>query len=731
MELLAPAGNKQNLIQAVSSGADAVYLGVKNFSARSSADNFDFDELKYSVAYAKTFNVKVYLAVNTVIKNSEINEFLNVVKTAYEFGVDAFILQDIFLGKKLKELIPDICLHLSTQAGVCNVYGAMMAKNYGFSRVILARETNLEDIRAICKIIESEVFIQGALCTSFSGHCYFSSFIGGNSGNRGDCKQPCRKLYSYIVDGKPINKGFCLSLADLRLADKLSVLKDVGVTSLKIEGRMRSEEYVAVSVQYYKNLLNGKDRPDLLKALKSVYNRGDYTEGLAFTQKKDFISDKIQNHKGLVVGEVGKITGDKFLFKNYYNYEVGDSFKILRFGKEIGNAICIEENSKPVLKFKGQILIGDEVSITKDVSVINKYVLKPIKKDIEVLAFAKVGEKLTLSSNGITVYSEKVLEPAKNAPATVESITINLLKTDVYPFNVKASVKVEGNPFIINSVLNGLRSKLYAELFYGKCRKILDNINNYEDISICMEKQFDDNLAVIANEEINLTDNVKAVIIAPLDYNKNDYTSYYKNRNLKRYLYIPPFACGKDLEIIKDKVKFFDGVYGEGYWCVLLASELKVEFFAGFGLNVTNSVDVEYLEKLGVKNISISKELSSSELNDFKGNYVLKRGAIEIMDLIYCPFSKDCGNCIIKNQFIMRDTDNREFPVIRYKLNECRFKTFNNASIAYDLPNYFKGIYDLRSLNKSQIDACLNSKDLKEYKTKIVNYTAGNYGRGV
>ena len=368
MEILAPAGNKQNLIQAVSSGANAVYLGLKTFSARSSADNFSIEELKYIVAYAKTFGVKVYVTVNTLIKNDELSDFFNQIKVAYELGVDAFILQDIFLGKYLKSVLPEITLHLSTQAGVSNVYGAQMAKEYGFSRVILARETTLDDIKEISKIIETEVFVQGALCTSMSGHCYFSSFVGGNSGNRGACKQPCRKLYSYINNGETVKKGFCLSLSDLCVGEKLSILKDLGVKSIKIEGRMRSEEYVAVSVQYYKSILNRKSRPDLFKALKSVYNRGDYTEGLCFGQK-NYISDKIQSHKGLKVGVVGKIIGDKLYFKDYYNYEIGDSFKIVRNGREIGSATCLSENGKPTVRMDkvNQVLklFGEELQPAK------------------------------------------------------------------------------------------------------------------------------------------------------------------------------------------------------------------------------------------------------------------------------------------------------------------------------------------------------------------------------
>ena len=250
VEILAPAGNLKNLITAVNSGANAVYLGLSNFSARKSSQNFTYDELKYAINYAKTYGVKVYIAVNTLIKDSEINEFIEAVGIAYSYGADAFILQDIFLGKLLKEYYPDICLHLSTQAGVCNEYGAKMAVEYGFSRAILARETKLSDIKKISSIIETEVFIQGALCSSFSGHCYFSSFIGGLSGNRGHCKQPCRKKYT--LEGNDNFNGYLLSLSDLCVGKDIKTLIDLGVSSFKIEGRMRS---IFISLRIFHSLL--------------------------------------------------------------------------------------------------------------------------------------------------------------------------------------------------------------------------------------------------------------------------------------------------------------------------------------------------------------------------------------------------------------------------------------------------------------------------------------------
>ncbi len=733
IEILAPAGNKQNLIQAVNSGADAVYLGLKNFSARQSADNFNDDELKYSIAYAKTFGVKVYVTINTLIKDSEIENLLSSVKFAYENGADAFIVQDIFLGKLLKEFIPEITLHLSTQAGVCNVYGAEMAKKYGFSRVILARETKLEDIKKISSIIETEVFVQGALCTSLSGHCYFSSFIGGNSGNRGACKQPCRKLYSYKDGEKTLNNGFVLSLSDLCLYERIDVLKDLGVKSFKIEGRMRSEEYVAVSVQFYKSAVNGKFRPDLFKALKSIYNRGDYTEGLAFNQSKTFISDKIQNHKGLLVGKVGKTFKDTFLFESYYNYEEGDCFKILRNGREIGNSICVKENGKLLLKFKGNILKGDDVYITKDVSVIKKYLMPNLKKKITVSVCAKVGEKLTLCCNGIVVTSDNVLEKAKSLPITKESIISNLNKTDVYPFDVSlGNIIIEGEPFIVSSTLNKLRAELYSKLFYIKTPINCDNIVKYENYSNFKYNDINNGFAVITDKKLTLQSKVTDVVICPTNYNLiDDLYNYYNQLKVKLWLYLPPFLSGNDLNIIDKYVNKFYGIYGDSYWCLEYATAKNVKLFAGVGFNVFNSYDVYTLYQNEVKNITISKELKASEISNFNYKlYALTRGSIEVMDLIYCPFSKDCKTCSINNEFTLVDTEKREFPVFRYKTTECRFKVFNSAKIIFTLNNV-NNLYDLRCLTNSEIESIFNILDEKTLKSVIKNYTSGNYVRGV
>lgn len=685
-EILAPVGSKENLISAINAGADAVYLGLKDFSARKSAENFDFSELKYAVAYAKTFNVKVYLAMNTLVKEKELNEFIQAINTAYSLGVDAFILQDVFLGKYLKQIMPDITLHLSTQAGVCNEYGAILAKNCGFSRVILARETKIEDIEKISKIIETEVFIQGALCTCLSGHCYFSSFIGGNSGNRGYCKQPCRKRYSYLNGDKVIKSGYLLSLSDLCVGNDINTLKKLGVASFKIEGRMRSKEYVASSILYYKGLLSGVDDKDLFNYLKISFNRGDYTKGLAFTQKSDFISDKIQNNKGLFVSKITKVDKNFIYFSNDTNYLEGDSFKILSNGVEVASAVAVKVNNQIKIKYNGKVSVNDSVHLTKKVDLYDLLNVKNKTLNVLVNVYIKVGEKIRLSALGKTVESSFLVEEAINSSITKNEIYSNLLKTDVYPF--KVTVNFENfsiDAFIVKSQLNKLRAQLYEKIFYENNSKIAYNIDKYINNSKANNNANYNKKAVIVSTVNNNFSNFDDYIYAPFDYNKIENDSKYLNC----YLYIPPFASGDDLSIIKNVSKYFKGVYCDGVWAIEFCKENNLKLFAGVGFNVFDSIDVKELTLLGCDKIVVSKELSKIDIENLDNNlYVLNNGLINIMDLIYCPFNKDCKNCKNLNEFILKDENNRNFSVKRYKISECRFKVYNMAKLNYNFKNH-------------------------------------------
>ncbi len=704
VEILAPVGSKENLIVAINSGADAVYLGLTDFSARKSADNFDFDDLKYAISYAKTFGVKVYLTVNTLIKDLEINDFISAINKAYSYGVDAFILQDMFLGKYIKSIMPNVTLHLSTQAGICNEYGAKLAKKYGFSRVILARETKLDDIKKICKIIETEVFIQGALCTSFSGHCYFSSFVGGNSGNRGFCKQPCRKEYSYVVNGKTVKKGYLLSLSDLSIGEDIQLLKDIGVKSFKIEGRMRSKEYLSSAVLYYKSLLDGKNDKSLYDNLKISFNRGDYTKGLAFSQDKNFISDKIQNNVGLNIGKITSIFKDALKFSGDFNVSEGDAFKIVDNGFEVGNAIAVSINGKLQIKFKGNVKVGNLINVTKKADIVK---LKNRFKELTVTVSIKVGEKLKLYCNDLFVESEGVILPAKTSPITKDEVILNLNKTDVYPYKINVEFKeFSSDAFIPKSAFNNLRAELYSKLFYEINLKKPYNIEKYEFISKSNDGGLALKNAVITSSLKGDFSSFNEVVYAPYDYNDFDNSVNYSTV----WLYLPPYLSGADIEIIKPNLTKFKGIYADGVWAIELANELNLKLFAGVGFNVFNQINVLLLNQEDVFDICASKELSFNEIKNLPSDLYVLSGAVEIMDLIYCPFSKNCKNCDIINDFKLVDKEGRIFIVKRYKVSECRFKVYNMAKLKQ---NY--NFNQIEDLTVSGIDG----------------YTQGNYIKGI
>ncbi len=741
VELLAPAGCENNFFGAVNFGADAVYLGLSEFSARKNAGNFTLDKLSYYVAYAHLFSVKVYVAVNTVIKNGELNDYFNTIGKALACGVDAFIVQDIFLGRTLKRLFPNIVLHLSTQAGINNVDGAKQAVSYGFKRVILARETSIDEIKKIAKIVETEVFIHGALCTCFSGHCYFSSFIGGNSGNRGLCRQPCRKLYKYQGVGISDEYRYALSLADLALPKRIDELIMAGVKSFKIEGRMRSFEYVSASCDFYSELLNGNFNKFKFDSLKRFYNRGDYTEGLTFGQDKTLISDKIQNHQGVKIATVSKIFGNKLTLSSIkHKITEGDCFKVIHLGREIGSAMALNEGGQVVVKYNKKAMVGSDLAITKDVALSEKYNCKKLSHPIKCVLTARIGEPLKLTVNGRMFISEYVVTEAKTSAVTKSEIKENLRKTDIYPFEVTPSCDVIESVFIPKKVLNRLRATAYKDYFYSFAT-VKQSFEN-GDLNLCIptENVFDcktntkREFTVISHSfNFKLLPEFSNLVFCPIDYNdlseRDLFFNQTKNSTAKKYLYVPPFLREIDESIIKNFCEGFDGLYCESASSLFLAKRLKKHYFAGIELNVTNDVSYSAIQADGAKEIAISKELSDSENINVNG-WRFTLGDIKIMTLIYCPFGKNCSTCKRSNCFVLKDDDGREFLVRRYKLSNCIFEVYNN-SLLKSKKCFNKEIFDFTMRTDTEMEKLISAY-LKGNKESLkIGFTIGNMAKGV
>ena len=449
VELLSPVGDFECLKAAVQNGADSVYFGSSSFSARAFASNFDFEELQKAIDYAKLRGVKTNLTLNTLIKNNEFENAYNLAKKAYEFGIDAIIVQDLGLARTLIKDFPNLAIHASTQMSVHNLQGTLELQKLGFKRVVLARELSLEEIEYICNNseVEIECFVHGALCISYSGQCLFSSMVGGRSGNRGKCAQPCRLPYT-LVDKNDIelNKGYLLSTRDLCGLEYIPSLINAGVKCFKVEGRMKSPEYVATVTKIYRkyiDLANSNseyiiDENDK-KELMQVFNRGNFSSGhLNSEPNKNLIFDKKPNNMGLYLGNVENYNKNKGYIdlKLKENLSIGDTISLENETGTYTISELMQKNSNiknanigqfvTIGRMKGKIKNGDNIFkiSSKELSSLALDSIKKENKKILLNCQIIVNRDKPLS---ITVTSSNNIELYKNL--NIEYVT------DIYPID--------------------------------------------------------------------------------------------------------------------------------------------------------------------------------------------------------------------------------------------------------------------------------------------------------
>jgi len=506
-EILAPVGSMAALKAAVNNGADAVYLGVGNFNARVKADNFTLDTIKEALQYAHLFGVRVFVAFNTLIKEAEMDSAVACVRSVVELGADAIILQDLGLLFALKKQGIKIEFHASTQMGIHNLAGARVAQTLGFKRIVLARETLLSDIVAIKKEtdLEIEFFVHGALCVAFSGNCYFSSLITGESGNRGRCLQLCRKPYKlFHQSDKILQEGYVLSPRDINLSMHLKKLVNAGVHSFKIEGRLRRPEYVAQAVKVYKNALIHQPTHADQNNLKIMFNRGEYCTAHLNFSDNSIIDAKHPSHIGLKIGTVQSVvdknsvaqkhvaqhaTANKnkaqSLRTNHFSrstlhpspktltlkydthasqLQKEDGVKFMREGIEVGSARI---TNPLAITFTGDVKVGDAVHITSQASL-NEHILANSKHiALKASAVFKVGSPVTYSiTDGIieiTTTTQSKVEESKNAPLTLKKLQL-LSKTAHNALTISdITIDLPTNCFISVSELKEMRRQAIEE----------------------------------------------------------------------------------------------------------------------------------------------------------------------------------------------------------------------------------------------------------------------------
>ena len=652
-ELLSPAGNMETLKAAINNGADAVYVGGESFSARAYAKNFDKKELLEAVKYCHLYGKKLYVAVNTIIFENEIKKCLDYLKYLYEINIDAVIMQDIGMINLTRKLMPQLEIHASTQLNCHNEECLKLLKKIGVKRAVLAREMTLDEIKKIKTNIELEIFIHGALCVSYSGRCLFSSLNGGRSGNRGKCVGSCRLPYEIYKNGNKLDYKYPLSTKELFTANNIEEILKTNIKSLKIEGRMKSKEYVAYVTKVYRRLIddyyNGK-KPKITEAeiinLKKLYNR-KFTNGYLFND--NIYNTSSSNHLGTTLGKIIKINKNKIYIKLTDNLHMEDGIRFINenkgmivnklydknglLKKEIPkNSIAIIDN-KLNIKSKGNISKTIDKKLIKEINNTNQ-----IKVPITFSLYAHESKPLKLTiSDGKNIIKEEniILSKPINKRTTEEEITEKLNKINNTPFEIKKINIDLKNVFIPLSKLNELKHNLIDKLIQERT-KINNKINfKYEKKQINKKQNL--NNYFIKNEKELLQIKNKADII----YTEN-YDLYKKYKNLNIYYRLP--------NIMKNFPKYEN----ERLLINDLGSLNKYyknnKIITDYTLNIANSESVKFIQNYDVKLVTLSPEIPDYEILKYTTNTeIIKKGYLELM--ILNNFYLKGENIYLKDKF--------------------------------------------------------------------------------
>lgn len=726
MEILAPAGNINTAKLAINYGCDALYLGGKNFGARSQANNFTYEELIEIINYAHTFDVKVYITVNTIIKSKEMDEVINFVRFLNDINVDAIIIQDLGLFEKVHKIFPDLNLHASTQMSVNSIYEAKVLKDLGFKRIIVAREANIELIKDIIDNvdIEIEVFAHGALCMCYSGNCYMSSFIGKRSGNRGRCAQPCRLPYRLSCEK---DSKYLLSPKDLNTLDYVKELEKIGVKSIKIEGRMKRSEYVALCVKSYKDALSNNDLTKDKHDLSLMFNRG-FTKGYLFNEENaNFTNTSSPNHIGLKVGKVLKSTNTHASILLCDDVNDGDS---LRFTND---AITINEmyvngkkekhaKSKDIIQVRTheKIIINSDVLKTTDIKLLEDIRKQENKK---IPLFAKVykdNKRLNLlvsdyKYNTIEI-SDNEVEDAKN-PLMKERIESQLRKTSDTNYYFK-DVKVLDNMFIPIKDINEIRRKAILHIEEKRLRRNKNKENTYSSEILKVKK----------TNKIYVKVRTKNQLLQALDVGIEDIL--VEDSSLLMYKELYPSV---NFYLVEARLNQNKNTYDVISTLNNLNEECEL---SSPYMNILNANSIYFMHKNKVKTVCLSIEASKDDIvntiNDYKLTYneepnlaMMVYGYYELMIMKHCLINKaldkkniGCMMCEMNNYFL-EDRLNYHFPLIRDK--KCNLKILNSKCL--HLLTYIQEIKSL-GINNIYLDFTIeeNIKDIIiSYRNAFLN----------
>ncbi|MDP3057826.1 MAG: U32 family peptidase [bacterium] len=776
-ELLAPAGDWKSFIAAVEAGADAVYFGGKDFSARNLAVNLTREEIKKAIDYAHLRGVKCYAAVNILVKDSEFAGLFDYINFLYAEGIDALIVQDLGVFNIARKYWPDLPLHASTQMSAHNLNDILVLGKMGFKRAVLARELTIKEI---CDIksklqsastadspkrrgIEIKCFVHGALCFSYSGQCFLSSMIGGRSGNRGRCAQPCRKKYA-LVDSKTSEslntEGYLLSTKDLCALDILDKIQFVD--SLKIEGRMKGAAYVGGVLEKYRKAVNSLARnekivPEELEAdkkeLAGIFNRGGFSHGYLLDKKpKDLISPERSKNFGVLAGLVIEARRGAIKIRTK-DVGVNDGLEIWgREGQEKNIGFRVEKMSGDIINIfiEGDIRVGDKVYKNFDYKLNKK--LEALaeenyqkKTPARMIFRAKEGKNISLEINGVKTEGEKA-ESAIKIETSEDAARKQLSKLGATPFFVeKIDVEIVGKVYIPLKNLNNLRrdgaQKLEKKIInsFKREKKETPNLLSLRGIRPLAETKQPiteirdcrapntglamTDKAVNAGRRIAIQSNDSAVLDELANKKisriytalKINVEKFHKN-NIEVYQALPRiFREGEKIEIFAD----YDGflVPALGYLRILPEKAKKI---GDFSMNIFNNYSVREMKDLGFSGFTASVESTLSEINDLNCEKMEKEavvyGYLPLMIAEHCVLrgTSFCG----ERKCRITDEKKINFPIFTDCAN-CRMQILNSV------PLYFTGINNLDADNIRIIQTIEGSG---KFLKIVENYLSGNFG---
>ena len=676
-EILAPVGNYDMLYAGLAADADSFYLSLNEFGARAYAENFTINNIKEVIDLVHLFGKRVFITMNTLIKDSEMAKAISYVEKLYQYGTDGLIIQDIGFFSIIKDKVCGMELHASTQMAVREYYGAKYLASLGFDRIVIARETPIEEIRKIAKLpCELEVFVHGSLCVSYSGECLMSSYFGGRSANRGRCAGPCRQKYQLISNGKTIADDYFLNMKDLNAIDNIDQLLEIGVDCIKIEGRMKTAEYVYTAVSNYKSKIyeNNYNKNDLLDSS----NRG-YTDGFIFGQNRDYILLKDDNkHRS-----VGKISNekDKKYFISNSNLKLGDNLEITTDkGKRLpftttkayraGDKIFLDKYKDA--QIDSHVLMLNSISLNKDLEEgLGSYK----NLDVKLYFDAKIGHypRLTIVHGKDTVtYTHNVKsEKASKISLKEEDVKENLGKFNDEIFTPSLiKVDIEDGIFLRKKDINQCRRMAIILL----CQDILKEYHR-QAINITLpEHKIKENIKAEKNIEL-LTNHISREVLNDFD---NVYIRFFDPQYAGLNLYLnldshDEYDIDELIAYIKEnKIR---GVILNNYRDLYYIDDFKandIRIRIGRYLNVFNSYAYDFYADLA-ESITSSVESDFDTINRQNLQVeALAYGRIELMNMRHCPFSviKKCGlegcrTCSFNNAS-MKSFDGNLMKVIRY-----------------------------------------------------------------